>query len=109
MSKKRPLNFQAPSFTEAGPPPPMFEQGQTLGVPPVPTATPEEPRPGETPLLPPPDRLGSQPQRRVQTPPRKAEPAMQHIYLLALAASVLWAGGLIAYTLGLRARVGPFE
>ncbi|MGZ3273958.1 MAG: polar localization protein TipN [Caulobacteraceae bacterium] len=109
MSKKRPLNFQAPSFTEAGPPPPMFEQGQSLGAPPVPTAAPEEPRQDEAPLLAPPSRLGSQPQRRVQTPPRKAEPAAQHIYLLALVATVLWAGGLTAYTIGLRERVGPFE
>lgn len=108
MSKKRPLNFQAPSFAEAGPPPPVFEQGQSLGMPPAPTAAADEPL-GEAPLLPPPNRLGSQPQRRVQAPSRKAEPAMTHVYLLALGATVLWAGGLAAYTIGLRERVGPFE
>jgi hypothetical protein len=109
MSKKRPLNFQAPSFTEAGPPPPLVEEGQSLGMPPVPKTAPREPPPAEAPLLPGPDRLSSQPQRRVQTPARKADPGMKHVYLLALAASVLWAGGLAAYTVGLRERIGPFE
>jgi hypothetical protein len=109
MSKKRPLNFQAPSFAEAGPPPPMVEEGQSLGMPPVPKAAQTEPSPAEAPLLPSPDRLSSQPQRRVQTPARRAEPGMKHVYWLALAASLLWAGGLAAYTLGLRERIGPFE
>jgi len=31
------------------------------------------------------------------------------IYFLAIAATVLWAGGLTAYTLGFRSHVGPFE
>ena len=107
MSKKRPLNFQAPSFAEAGPPP-MVEEGHSLGMPPVPA--PEAPQPEPEPaLLPDPSRFASQPQKRVQTPARKVEPAMKHIYLLALVATVLWAGGLVAYTIGLRERVGPFE
>ena len=107
MSKKRPLNFQAPSFAEAGPPP-MVEEGHSLGMPPVPA--PEVPQPQPEPaLLPDPSRFASQPQKRVQTPARKVEPAMKHIYLLALVATVLWAGGLVAYTIGLRERVGPFE
>jgi hypothetical protein len=113
MDKKRPLNFQAPSFAEAGPPPPMVEEAQSLGMPPVPTAAQEQPQ-AEPPLLSGPDRqdtsrLASQPRKRVQAPTRKAEPAMKHIYLFALAATVLWAGGLAAYTLGLRERIGPFE
>jgi len=106
MSKKRPLNYQAPSFAEAGPPPPMLEESLSLGMPPVPTAEAEQP---ETQLLEDHSRTASQPQRRVQAPRRKVEPALRHIYLFALAATVLWAGGLTAYTLGLRARVGPFE
>jgi hypothetical protein len=109
MSKKRPLNFQAPSFTEAGPPPPLVEEGQSLGMPPVPRAAPNEAPPGEAPLLAGPDRLSSQPQKRVQAPARQAEPGMKHVYGLALVATVLWAGGLAAYSLGLRERVGPFE
>ena len=108
MTKKRPLNFQAPSFAEAGPPPPMVEEGESLGMPPAPIAEPGEPR-AEPALLTGPDRLSSQPQRRVQTPTRKAEPGMKHVYLFAVAATVLWAGGLAAYTLGLRERIGPFE
>jgi hypothetical protein len=31
------------------------------------------------------------------------------LYFLAIAATVLWAGGLTAYTLGFRSHVGPFE
>lgn len=104
MSKKRPLNFQAPSFAETSPPPPLVEEGQSLGLPPVAVA---EATPPEPPLLPPPDRVASQPQTRAPT--RKAEPALKHVYWLALAATVLWAGGLAAYTLGLRERIGPFE
>jgi hypothetical protein len=108
MSKKRPLNYQAPSFAESGPPPTMVEDGLSLGMPPVPSPDPEDAE-SETPLLANPNRIASQPQRRVQTPTRKAEPGLKHIYWLAVAATVLWAGGLTAYTLGLRARVGPFE
>jgi hypothetical protein len=109
MTKKRPLNFQAPSFAEAGPPPPMVEDGQSLGMPPVPTTAPGEQPAGESPLLLGPDRVASQPGKRVQSPSRRPEPAMRHAYLLALVATVLWAGGLAAYTLGLRERIGPFE
>ena len=114
MTKKRPLNFQAPSFTEAGPPPPMLDEGQSLGMPPVPRAAQTELAPDEAPLLSGPDRqestrLASQPQRRVQAPARRAEPGMKHVYWLALIATVLWAGGLAAYTVGLRERIGPFE
>ena len=109
MSKKRPLNFQAPSFTEAGPPPPMLDEGQSLGMPPVPRTSQTELAPDEAPLLAGPDRLASQPQRRVQAPARRAEPGMKNIYWLALIATVLWAGGLAAYSLGLRERIGPFE
>ncbi|MEI9889546.1 MAG: hypothetical protein WDN45_01945 [Caulobacteraceae bacterium] len=87
-------------------------------MPPVPTsglATSEPPGPPpEDPTAPPamlpdPSWSASQPHKRVQTPARKAEPTLKHVYLLAFAATVLWAGGLTAYTLGLRARVGPFE
>jgi hypothetical protein len=109
MSKKRPLNFQAPSFAEAGPPPPMVEPGQSLGTPPVPTAAPEAPQQAGAPLLAPPNRTAGRPQTRAPGPSRKAEPAMKHVYWLALAATILWAGGLTAYTLGLRDQVGPFE
>jgi hypothetical protein len=89
----------------------MVDDGLSLGMPPVPTAQPDrddDPAPGPA-LLPDPSWSATQPKRRVQTPSRKAEPGLKHVYLLALAASVLWAGGLVAYTLGLRARVGPFE
>jgi hypothetical protein len=108
MSKKRPLNFQAPSFAEAGPPPPMVEEGQSLGQPPVAAAA-AEPAPPRTdpPLLPPPSRAGGASPKR--TPPRKADPMAARIYWLAVAVTVLWAGGLAAYTLGLRERIGPFE
>ncbi len=109
MTKKRPLNFEAPSFAEAGPPPPMVEEGQSLGMPPVPRAAENEPLSAEAPLLAGPDRLSSQPQRRLQAPARRADPGMKYIYWLALVATVLWAGGLAAYTLGLRERIGPFE
>ena len=86
----------------------MVEDGLSLGMPPVPSPEPEEPE-SETPLLANPNRVDSQPQRRVQTPTRQIEPGLKNIYWLAVAATVLWAGGLAAYTLGLRARVGPFE
>ena len=109
MSKKRPLNFQAPSFAEASPLPPMVEEGQSLGMPPIPRAAPREPQPGESPLLLGQDRVSSQLQRRLLAPAPKADPATKHLYLLALAASVMWVGGLTAYTIGLRERVGPFE
>ena len=118
MSKKRPLNYQAPSFTDKAPPEPTFGDGLSLGMPPVPSM--EAGPPPEDPEVPPallanPDRTagqaiaGGQTRKRVPPPTRKAEPGMKHVYLLAFAASVLWAGGLAAYTLGLRARVGPFE
>jgi hypothetical protein len=112
MSKKRPLNFQAPSFAEAGPPPPAVDDGLNLGMPPAPTtaAEPAGPPPqSDTPLLPDPNWSAGKPRKRVQTPARAVEPAMRHVYLLALAATVLWAGGLAAYTVGLRQRIGPFE
>jgi hypothetical protein len=96
MSKKRPLNFQAPSFAEAGPPPPLVDAGHSLGMPPVPTT---QETPDEDPL----------PLTRTLPPPRRAEPATGRIYLLAVAVTVLWAGGLAAYTLGLHQRIGPFE
>jgi hypothetical protein len=112
MSKKRPANYQAPSFAENAPPPPMVDDGLSLGMPPVPTASAQaasdEPA-AEQKALPDPSWSASQPRKRVQTPTRTAEPALKHVYLMALVASVLWAGGLTAYTLGLRARVGPFE
>ena len=115
MSKKRPLNYQAPSFTDKAPPEPMFGDGLSLGMPPVPIEEagppPEDPA-AEPALLPDPNRAAGQEmasQTRRRAPMRKAEPALKHVYLLAFAASVLWAGGLAAYTLGLRARVGPFE
>ena len=116
MSKKRPLNYQAPSFTDKAPPM-AFGDSLSLGMPPVPMEEPgplpEEPSTGPA-LLPDPNRAAGQQmtsptRKRVQAPTRKAETPMKHIYLLAFAASVLWAGGLTAYTLGLRARVGPFE
>lgn len=109
MSKKRPANYQAPSFAENAPPP-MVDDGLSLGMPPVPTPAPAPEEPAEErAALPDPSWSASQPRKRVQTPARKVERGLKHVYLLAFIASVLWAGGLIAYTLGLRARVGPFE
>lgn len=40
---------------------------------------------------------------------KRPEPAMSPIYWFAFVVTVLWAGGLGAYTLGFRGRVGPFE
>jgi hypothetical protein len=107
-SKKRPLNFAAPSFSEDEPAPLLIEEAMSLGMPPVPA---EEPEPAVS--IP-----RKSVARRDNAPPpppplrrkKSAEPGSAgFIYFLAIAATVLWAGGLAAYTLGFRSHVGPFE
>jgi hypothetical protein len=102
---KRPLNFAAPSFTEEALKPPEVE-AFGLGIPPVhkpvgkqPTVTTDarriaKPAPAEPKAS------------NVRAP---SEPGGGFIYFLAVVATLLWAGGLAAYTLGLRSHAGPFE
>jgi hypothetical protein len=97
-SKKRPLNFAAPTFAEEAPPPAVSEETLALGMPPVPTEDKAVAQKTEDPS----------PLPSLLDPPTKKSNA-GFLYFLGLAATVLWAGGLTAYTLGLRAHVGPFE
>ncbi|HEY4029215.1 MAG TPA: hypothetical protein VGM25_02645 [Caulobacteraceae bacterium] len=89
----------------------MAEEGRSLGQPPVAAAAPEPaslPEPQREPqLLPPPTRAGAA--TATSAAKGKIDPASGRIYWLAIAVTVLWAGGLAAYTLGLRERIGPFE
>ncbi|MDB5458891.1 MAG: polar localization protein TipN [Caulobacteraceae bacterium] len=105
-SKKRPLNFSAPSFAEDAPPPPFGDEALTVGMPPVATED------GRPPVAR--GARGVAQHAPAQTPPRPVvKPVRQggggFIYFLAAVATVLWAGGLAAYTLGLRSHIGPFE
>jgi len=102
---KRPLNFAAPSLTKDALKPPE-EEAFGLGMPPVPKAVGKQPtvaseqrRVTNSVSAPPPA-----PQGRTQR-----EPGGGFIYFLAVAATLLWVGGLTAYTLGLRSHAGPFE
>ena len=110
MSKKRPLNFQAPSFAEAGPPPPAVDDGLSLGVPPVPAMdqTPATASANEPAVFSAGHGSGASALRR-QAALKRPAPTMSPIYWFAFVVTVLWAGGLGAYTLGFRGRVGPFE
>ena len=109
MSKKRPLNFQAPSFAEDSPPPPGAEDGFALGLPPVPA----DAAPPATQAKPRAVAARSAPQQARRPTSASAAAAKEKgggfIYFLAVVATLLWAGGLTAYTLGFRGRVGPFE
>jgi hypothetical protein len=101
-SKKRPLNFAAPSFAED---PPAFAYRDdvfSLDMPPVPG---DFGKPAST-----------TPPRGV-APPAPSAVALRDaevkggggVYILALVATLLWLGGVTAFTLGYRAHVGPFE
>ena len=97
-SKKRPLNFAAPTFAEEAPPPAVSEETLALGMPPVPTE----------------DKAVAQKAEDASPLPSLLDPPTKKnndgfLYFLGVAATVLWAGGLTAYTLGFRAHVGPFE
>jgi hypothetical protein len=105
-SKKRPLNFAAPTFAEEAPGPAVAEEALALGMPPVPAET-DQPVTFSS--------KGGLQKAGAQAPPQPAKlstPPKQgggFIYFLAIAATVLWVGGLTAYTLGFRSHVGPFE
>ena len=104
-SKKRPLNFAAPSFAEDAPPAVTSEEALSLGMPPVPA---EEDSPPVA------KASRNVPQKAAEAPlPPLTGPAKPagsgFIYFLAVVATVLWAGGLAAYSMGLRSHVGPFE
>jgi len=101
---KRPLNFTAPSFTTDALKPPE-EEAFGLGMPPVPKAAGKQPAvAGDRRVANP---VSAQPPAPQGKPPR--EPGGGFIYFLAVAATLLWVGGLSAYTLGLRSHAGPFE
>ena len=110
MTKKRPLNFQAPSFAEAGPPPPAADDGLSLGMPPVPASdqAPTAASANEPAVFSAGQSVGAANLRK-RAALKRPEPAMSPIYWFAFVVTVLWAGGLGAYTLGFRGRVGPFE
>jgi hypothetical protein len=105
-SKKRPLNFAAPTFTEAATGPAVAEEALALGMPPVPTET---DTPAVTQSKGVPQKSGKQPAAQPTLMTTPAKQGGGFIYFLAIAATVLWAGGLTAYTLGFRSHVGPFE
>ena len=106
-SKKRPLNFAAPSFAEDAPPAAVTEESLSLGMPPVPTE--EAPAPARASRNMPQKTATEAPLPPLTGPSKPAAaPGTGFIYFLAVVATVLWAGGLAAYTLGLRSHVGPF-
>jgi hypothetical protein len=113
MSKKRePLNFDAPSFAEA--PPPGLDEAVSLGMPPVPTdeiaAPAPEPRKRTVAARPDPAPAVRRSMAQIATKGAAAKTGSGgFIWFLAFVATLLWVGGLAAYTLGFRGRVGPFE
>jgi hypothetical protein len=102
--KKRPLNFAAPSFAEDPPSMGSPDDIFSLGMPPVPgdfgkpasTTVPRSVAPHTPPLAP----------VRVSTSRQRGGTG---IYLLAAVASLLWLGGVGAFTLGYQRHAGPFE
>ena len=104
-SKKRPLNFAAPSFAEEAPPPAMGEEALALGMPPVPTEA-DKPAAAQQGMAQQDMAQQAAAQTAAQTVaqaavrPQSAKQGGRFIYFLALAATVLWVGGLTAYTLG---------
>jgi hypothetical protein len=102
---KRPLNFAAPSFTRDAFEPPEHEPFG-LGMPPVPNG---DAKPaaatGSRGLA---NRESGDPKAAVRLAPKEASGG-GFIYFVAAVASLLWVGGLTAYSLGLRSHAGPFE
>jgi hypothetical protein len=102
MSKKnRPLNFSEP--TPASAPAPM-EDAFSLDVPAIPGANAATGASSGDMTFPAADSG-----LRMSTAPSEAAGSGAWAYVLASLATVLWAGGLAAYVVGYRARIGPFE
>ena len=102
MSKKnRPLDFAEPDVDGQAPSPPM-EEALTLEMPAIPgnqdAVRSDLPAQPESPF--------SLPAIDMEPPPR---PSGLLAYIVAGGATLLWAGGLAAFVLGYRSRLGPFE
>ena len=100
-SKKRPLNFAAPTFAEDAPPPVVSEDTLALGMPPVRRPAPE-------------DKPVAQKSEGLSSPTLAADASRQEerrrLPLFHLAIAAISVGrGLTASTLGFRSHVGPFE
>lgn len=97
--KKQPLNFAEPAEADMAPPAEPRE-GQALDLPMMPGGQEAAPTAG----------LASHADFSVAlVHPPEPRGAGAYVYLLAAAATLLWAGGLAAYVVGFRSRLGPFE
>lgn len=105
MSKKnRPLNFSEPTLAEPAPSPAPMDDSLMLDVPTMPGGQPARVESGEMTYAA--DNAGLQ---ITATSPAKGTSGDTWTYVLATLATVLWAGGLAAYMLGYRSRMGPFQ
>ena len=106
MSKKnRPLNISEPAFAEPAPSPAPMDDAWLLDVPAIPGANPTaRAESGEMTFAA--DESGLH-ISSAATPTTAASGAL--LYILASLATILWAGGLAAYVVGYRSRMGPFE
>jgi hypothetical protein len=102
MNKKnRPLNFSSPGIAEAAP---FLAEAPAFDVPAMPG---DQPLPAETD-----DGDGTALTLNIEDFTRPAAPVgpdASTLYVAAGLATILWAGGLAAFAIGYRSRLGPFQ